>query len=309
MISLIVPTRNRAHALRLVAASFFEQAGVDEIIVVDDAGDDDTGAVIAELAARHPRIRARVLRNPARLGAAQSRNRGVAAASNPYVLFCDDDEYLERDYALTCHEKLIDYDAGAVSGRRIYLEPDESIAAALRRFGHGLRNAAPFRKLICEYVNAARFSGDLQVPLTNAVILTRRDLLLRFPFDEHYARGNGYREESDYQMSLFVNGYATYVTNDCHSFHLPFARIRSGGQRKGALARLYWSTRYTGYFYRKHYAAYARRVGLRLPRSVALLGFACFALYRETLRPPLYALVKWWLRRQVAKNHAVSTAE
>ena len=50
MIPLIVPTRNRAHTLQLVAPSYFAQDDVSELIFVSDAGDDDTPAVIAEIA-------------------------------------------------------------------------------------------------------------------------------------------------------------------------------------------------------------------------------------------------------------------
>ncbi|HKT74172.1 MAG TPA: glycosyltransferase family 2 protein [Steroidobacteraceae bacterium] len=296
MITLIVPTRNRAHTLRLVAPSYFQQDAVSEIIFVSDAGTDDTPALIEQLARAYPHVKTRLLTNASRLGASESRNMGVREASNEYILFCDDDEYLEAGYAQTCLKKLQTLEAGAVSGRRIYLEPGESPLQALRRFGSGFRSSKPFRFLICEYVNAARFPGDLQLPLTNAIILTRKSLLQRYPFDAHYARGNGYREESDFQMNLFTRGYEIRVTNETHSFHLPLAEIRSGGQRTSGLRRLYWSVRYTHYFFGKYYAAYAKRTGLRSPRYAALLAFIGFAIYRETLRPPLYSLAKRILR-------------
>ena len=298
MITLIVPTRNRAHTLRLVAPSFFEQGGVTEIIFVDDAGRDGTPDMIAQLAATHPDTRVLCIRNEERLGASQSRNVGSREAANDYILFCDDDIYLEPGYAQVCLDKLFTLGAGAVSGRCVYLEPGESMADALRRFGNGIRGTKPFRRLICEYVNAARFEGDIRLPITNAIILTRKSLLAKFPYDPHYARGNGYREESDFQMSLFVNGYDIYVTNERHSFHLPLSQVRTGGQRTRVLQRLYWSIYYTRYFFSKYYDRYARQVGLRSPRPLALAVFALFTLYRETLRPPLYLVAKWMIRQR-----------
>ena len=101
MITLIVPTRNRAHTLRLVAPSYFAQDDVDELIFVNDAGEDDTPTVLAEIARRFPRKSLRILRNESRLGASQSRNVGIAASTNDLILFCDDDEYLEAGYART----------------------------------------------------------------------------------------------------------------------------------------------------------------------------------------------------------------
>jgi hypothetical protein len=47
---------------------------------------------------------------------------------------------------------------------------------------------------------------------------------------------------------------------------------------------------YTRYFYKKYYAAYAARAGLRLPRWLAVAAFAGFAVYREYLRPALYGV-------------------
>jgi glycosyltransferase involved in cell wall biosynthesis len=302
VITLIVPTRNRAHTLQLVAPSYFAQDDVSELIFVSDAGDDGTAAVIAEMARQYPHKKVRMLRNEIRLGASQSRNVGVAASTNEFILFCDDDEYLESGYSRILLQKLLALDAGAVSGRRVYMRPGESRPLALERFGSGLRATKPFRPLICEYVNGAKFAGDIALPITNAVILTRRSLLLKFPFDDYYARGNGYREESDFQMNLFVNGFDIYVTNECHSLHLPLSQVRTGGQRTRARKRLYWSIYYTHYFFGKYYERYAKRLGLRAPRWIALVAFSIFAGYRETVRPPLHAVAMWVLARRRAST-------
>jgi glycosyltransferase involved in cell wall biosynthesis len=300
LITLIVPTRNRAHTLKLVAPSYFAQDEVSELIFVSDAGDDDTPAVIAEIARQYPHKAMRMLRNESRLGASQSRNVGIAASTNDFILFCDDDEYLEAGYARVLLDKLRALGAAAVSGRRIYLQPGESKPQAMQRFGSGMRSTKPFRPLICEYVNGAKFAGDLAIPITNAIILTKKSLLLKFPFDGRYARGNGYREETDFQMNLFVNGFDIYVTNECHSFHLPLSQVRTGGQRTRPLKRLYWSIYYTHYFFGKYYPRYAKRLGLRSPRWLALLAFSIFAAYRETLRPVLHAVAM----RVVARRRA-----
>ncbi|MCW5603277.1 MAG: glycosyltransferase family 2 protein [Burkholderiales bacterium] len=191
MITLIVPTYNRAHTLRRVIGSYYGQDRVSEIVFVSDAGTDGSEALVSQHGSRHPGMTTRFLRNPVRSGASHSRNVGVAAARNDFILFCDDDEYLEPGYASTCLDKLLASNAGAVSGRRVYMHAGETPAQALRRFGHGIRRSRPFRPLICEYVNAARFEGDIRLPLTNAVILTHRHLLQRFPYDAFYAKAAG----------------------------------------------------------------------------------------------------------------------
>jgi len=308
LITLIVPTRNRAHTLQLVAPSYFAQEGVSELIFVSDAGDDDTFEVIGEIARQFPQKKVRMLRNETRLGASQSRNVGIAASTNDFILFCDDDEYLETGYARILLQKLHALNAAAVSGRRIYMQPGESSRQALQRFGSGLRATKPFRPLLCEYVNGAKFPGDIAIPITNAIILTKKSLVLKFPFDDNYARGNGYREETDFQMNLFVNGFDIHVTNDCHSFHLPLSQVRTGGQRTQPFKRLYWSIYYTHYFFGKYYERYAERLGLKSPRWVALAAFYLFAAYRETLRPPLHALAMRMLALRGSPRHRTDTA-
>lgn len=288
MISLIVPTRNRAHTLKKVLPSYFGQPKISELIFVIDDGTDDTPAVIAEVARQYSEKKCLVIRNERRLGASVSRNAGVAQSSNEFIMFCDDDEYLEDGYAQTCLDKLKASGAAAISGRRVYMLGAETPAQAVARFGKGMRAGPIFRPVVCEYVNAARFSEDVELPFTNAIILTTKELLQKYPFDGFYSRGNGYREETDFQMNLFVHGLRILVTNDCHSIHLPLSQVRTGGQRTGRLRRIYWAIYYTHYFFRKYYSSYSARMKLRVPRQVALLIFACFTVYRETLRPPLY---------------------
>jgi glycosyltransferase involved in cell wall biosynthesis len=288
MITLVVPTRNRTKIIGRVAGSYFAQALVSEVVLVNDAGSDDTDERVSAIAQAYPATRLRIIRNATRLGASQSRNIGVSAATNDLILFCDDDEFLEPGYAAVCLRKLQEHKAAAVSGRRVYMRPGETPEGAVARFGSGLRRTPPFRRRLCEYVNGARFEGDLELPFTNAVILTRKSLLQRYPFDPFYARGNGYREETDYQMQLFVNGYKIVVTNETHSIHLPLDEVRTGGQRVRRAERIYWSIFYTRYFFRKYYRDYARRLGLSTPMPVALGLFACFAAYREYIRPLAY---------------------
>ncbi len=288
MISMVIPTKNRAHTLKLVARSYFSQEGVSEIVFVNDGGDYETRGVLEVISKDYPNVNLIIHDNPKSVGASEARNIGSNIASNDYILFCDDDEYMEQGYAKTCLDKLKSLDAGAVSGRRIYMRDGESREGALKRFGNGMRRSKPMNYVICELVNGAIYEGDLSLPFTNAIILTRKDLLEQFPFDGFYARGNGYREETDYQMNLFVNGYDIYVTNDCHTMHLPMSQVKTGGQRVNKFRRIYWAIYYTNYFFNKYYDRYAKRTGVKTPKKVALVLFSIFAVYKEFLRPPLY---------------------
>jgi hypothetical protein len=93
-----------------------------------------------------------------------------------------------------------------------------------------------------------------------------------------------------------------------HSIHLPMSQVRTGGQRTSKLKRLYWSIYYTRYFFSKYYARYAALMGLRTPQWLALLAFSGFAIYRDTLRPPLHAIAMRLIRMRqyVAPRPAAS---
>jgi glycosyltransferase involved in cell wall biosynthesis len=285
MITLIVPTRNRAHTLRRVGESFYSQDPVTEIIFVDDGGSDDSVTVIAALATRFPQVRTRILHNDRRRGAAFSRIRGFEQASNDYILFCDDDVVLAPRYAATCLEKLQGTGAAIVSGRLVNKLAHETPEEAVANFRARAGARTPFRRLVCEFKVEAKFDGDIKMPLTHSVILTRKALLQELSYDPFYASGNGYREESDFQMNAFVNGHDILVTNDTHCVELSKQENPSGGQRVSRLSRLYWNVYYTNYFYRKYYSRYARRVGLHTPRAAAIAIFAVYQVYALFVRP------------------------
>jgi glycosyltransferase involved in cell wall biosynthesis len=88
LVSVVLPTYQRAHTLRASVESLLAQVGVDfEVVVVDDGSTDDTQAILAAL--RHPRLR--ILRVP-HGGVAVARNAGIAASDTPFVAFHDSDD-------------------------------------------------------------------------------------------------------------------------------------------------------------------------------------------------------------------------
>lgn len=287
-ITLVVPTRNRGYTLEKVLTSYLTQDEVSEIILVDDAGEDDTAAVISRASARHPAVSIRVIRNTERMGAAYCRQAGSRAATNAYILFCDDDEYLEAGYAARCRDLLTRTGVGAVSGRRVYMQGKETPEQAIRRFGDGVRNRAPFDRRMMQLVNGARFSDVKSLPFTNAIILTHRDLVLQFGFDSYYSRGNGYREESDFQLNLYLAGYEILVAPDVHSIHLPMHVVRRGGQRINHISKFLWSVHYNEYFLDKYYDVYRAKERLPEARWIISTFQTTFLFWWHVIRPPIH---------------------
>ena len=88
-VSVIIPTRNRYDLLVPTLASALAQRDVPiEVIVVDDASEDDTAAFLDGVGDG----RLRVVRHSCRQGVAATRNSGLAAARGRWVAFLDDDD-------------------------------------------------------------------------------------------------------------------------------------------------------------------------------------------------------------------------
>jgi glucosyl-dolichyl phosphate glucuronosyltransferase len=94
LVSVVIPTRNRADLLSDALGSLMEQdypADRYEILVVDDGSIDDTPSVVEALAQAHSKPRLSLLRQPAKNQNA-ARNRGVSKAKGELIAFLDDDE-------------------------------------------------------------------------------------------------------------------------------------------------------------------------------------------------------------------------
>src|SRR5262245_48882666 len=88
-ISVIIPTHDRAHFLPGAIFSVLNQTFQDfEIIVVDDASNDNTSEVVA--AFNDERIR--LLRHETNKGGSAARNTGILNAQCDYIAFLDDDD-------------------------------------------------------------------------------------------------------------------------------------------------------------------------------------------------------------------------
>jgi hypothetical protein len=88
-ISVVIPTLDRRTHVSQALEAVLSQQEVDlEAIVVDDGSSDGTSDAVAAIG--DPR--ARVIRHETPLGAARSRNDGLAAAAGEWVAFLDDDD-------------------------------------------------------------------------------------------------------------------------------------------------------------------------------------------------------------------------
>lgn len=89
LISVIIPTYNRADVVKRAIASVQSQTYQDlEIIVVDDASEDNTVEVIQSITDH----RLRYICHQTNLGGSEARNTGIKQAQGQYIAFLDSDD-------------------------------------------------------------------------------------------------------------------------------------------------------------------------------------------------------------------------
>ncbi len=122
LVSVVIPTCRRDGPLRRCLEAVLAQdfpPGQFEVIVVDDARSKRTPRTVAEVAARHPAVRLRLLPGPGR-GPAAARNCGWRAAGGALIAFIDDDSYPADRHWLA-------------AGVRALARPDVALVAGVTR--------------------------------------------------------------------------------------------------------------------------------------------------------------------------------
>lgn len=216
LISVLIVVRNGSQdiigALDSIAQQDYSPL---EVLVVDGLSDDNTKALAAEYAARHPNFALRVLDNPGRIQAS-GWNVGIRAASGNYILRLDGVHCrLERGYIHRCLEELLklqqtDATVAATGGRRLSVTRtdnpwSEAIALAqCSRFGVG---NATYR-----LGTQSGFTDTLGVPLYNRDILFKVGL-----FNEALGRS----EDNELHARLRQQGYKLYFLADAVALYHP----------------------------------------------------------------------------------------
>lgn len=96
LVSIYIPTRNRAEMVVEAIGSALAQSHRDiEVLVVDDASGDRTPEILTALQSRDERLR--VLSLPTQVGPSAARNLAISAARGDFVTGLDDDDLILSD--------------------------------------------------------------------------------------------------------------------------------------------------------------------------------------------------------------------
>lgn len=238
-ISLVLPTYNRAQALRANLGVMLALEDLDEVIVVDDGSSDDTG----EVCERFADARLRVIRHPHNRGVAAARNTGIAAASGEWVLFGEDDCRFPSDYTTVLRTEGERHGGDIVGAPVMHLDGTDADAAQLAA-------SAPRRAIGMSMDASATFPPEtVQTPFLPAPALIRRAVFDRIRFYDGFPV-NGYREETDFFVQAARAGFRCLLTPHTYCYQLS---TWDGGQHHASPLRYeYWALSNNWRFLRRH---------------------------------------------------------
>lgn len=292
-IAAVAPTRDRPEALRRTLESLSAQeATPSELIFVDASADNSSRDVVEAFA---PLFDSRGCRTvweaAATVGAAAQRNQGVALATQPFVLFFDDDILLDS-FCLNRLWEALSADPGlggvnAMIKNQRYQTPGR-ISRAMFRIMAGERLPSYAGKLLGPAVNLLPEDRD-DLPrvapvewLNTTCALYRRDALPSPPFSSHF---EGYSLMEDVCLSVTVaRRWRLANVRDARIFHDSQRGAHkadaSETERMKLVNRHYVMTSVLG---RKTFGDYLK---LALWQAFGLVGSAVygFGAFRATLR-------------------------
>jgi GT2 family glycosyltransferase len=248
-VSVVIPTCRRPDLLQRCLDAALAQS-LDprefEIVVVDDAHDDVTRALVATLQPPGGMPRLRYLRPPSGHGPAIARNAGWRAAKSPLIAFTDDDTVPDKEW-LARGVAAMAGDVVALCGRVRVPAPQPPTDHALMTMG--LEKA--------EFVTANAF--------------VRREALERIGgFDERFERP--WREDSDLQFRLAELGPVGRC-DDAEVTH----PVRP--ERWGVCLRQQKNALFDALLYKKHPRLYRERIDRSPPwHYFAIVGFTLAAV-------------------------------
>lgn len=207
-VSIIIPTYQGERWLNSTLGAIREQdyAGEVTIVAIDSSSTDGTQRILQEYGAEVTQIPKSDFTH------GYARNLGVKLARTELIVFLSQDAVPATDKWLTKLVSLLD---DPQTGAAHIQQLPRSDATALERFFH--YKMYPSENRVLSWDGSDRlFLQDIF--FSNVCSITRRELLLKYPFDEKIIMS----EDQLYAKSLFLAGYQILYSSDVavvHSHH------------------------------------------------------------------------------------------
>ena len=189
LVSVVIPTYNRAHVLKRAVDSVLAQTYENiEVIIVDDGSTDNTGEVVASMTDRRIGY---ILRENA--GACSARNAGASVSKGEYIAFQDSDDIWHADKLEKQMKVMLEKNPDVVVCRLVLKVDGEAKYPVPKRVGEG-------------YVTLKNdFFG-----LGTQTVLVKKDVFQKEMFDPSMPR----LQELEWLLRLIDGGHTVYCVGE-----------------------------------------------------------------------------------------------
>jgi len=227
-VSVIVPTHNSSATIRACLGAVFSSAFESfEVVVADDASDDETPAIAAEFPVR-------LVRSAGNAGSSATRNAGARAAEGRLLMFVDSDV-------------LIPPDAIGKAAELVSRGACDAVVSILDK-------ETPYRNLASYYKNAYMhytyrlLPPEMGVFYTSAAAVTREAFLAVGGFDENYRRAT--IEDTEFGGRLRAAGYRIRLEKSIAVKHVRHYSLRgllaTGFARTAGIVKIVLRSKFCG---------------------------------------------------------------
>ena len=234
LISVIIPTFNRAEILEETIPSYLQE-GVLELIVVDDCSTDSTQSTLKRIANKYPEVRAFTLEKKGKqMGA---KNFGIEHSRGELLFFGDDDSILIDGSMKSLLRTYNDNPNTIIGTMHKYLNESETIEDGIRSFKSHAENINDvYSKKNMSLDLSKRWNEHVNLPFCTAHFLVSKQIIGKSRFDEEY-KGTCYREETDFIVNLASKGYKVYIDFNSGVINLPRSKDKGGTQHYSFLKK------------------------------------------------------------------------
>lgn len=238
-VSVIIPTHNRAAQIYQKVQWLLGESCVGEVIVVVDGSSDGTVDRLQSI----DDSRLKLVVNGTALGPSRARNAGMQHVTRPWVALLDDDDHHSEGFLDILVSVARDSGAGVSGAPWLHFAPGISPQLGFTQATRGASGPTRFSPSI---VPEKSWVECLWVP--NNVIV-KSSVLAEVQFNEGY-RGNFWREETDFFVSVARAGHKVVVTSRAYSYQ--HEKPAGGIVRSNRLLYEYWVARNDLRFMARH---------------------------------------------------------
>lgn len=238
LVSVVIPTYNRAHILEKTIPSYL-QPEVSELIIINDNSSDNTKEILSKIQKTDSRIH--IINNQKNIKQTGCKNIGIDFAKNDFIYFGDDDSYITDGSIKNLLQVIFEKKCDIASARALYLKENQSedeLYESYNKFAYVTSDLVDMKKFRINFTLLTKY--PIEVPFSQACFLVSRNLANQVKFSQLYI-GNCFREETDFLIRCTRQGAKNFYTSSACQINLPRSLATGGAHQAGTLMNITYS--------------------------------------------------------------------